>query len=102
MSTKRERLHLRLDSAGKKLIEEAAACQHKTASEFVLSLALAAAEKVVATHRQSVRLSDEDWDRFCDALEKPPEPNAALLNAAGRYKADGGNCKPHPASLLPL
>jgi uncharacterized protein (DUF1778 family) len=51
ISTKRERLHLRLDLASKNLLEEAAACLHKTASEFVLGQALAAAEKVVATHR---------------------------------------------------
>jgi uncharacterized protein (DUF1778 family) len=88
MPAKRERLHLRLDLSGKNLIDEAAAYEHKTASEFVLSQALAAAEKIVTAHRQAVRLSDEDWERFCNALVNPPEPNDALVNAARRYLAE--------------
>ncbi|MGZ8244239.1 MAG: type II toxin-antitoxin system TacA family antitoxin [Methylomagnum sp.] len=85
MSIKRERLHLRLDLVGKNLIEEAATCQHKTASGFVLNHALAAAEKVVAEYRRSIRLSDQDWERFCETLENPPDPNPALISAAQRY-----------------
>mgnify|MGYP000039708444 CR=1 FL=1 len=87
---KRERLHLRLDLAARNKIEQAAAYLNKTASDFVLSQAVIAADKVIELHGHSITLSDADWERFCTALEHPPKPNGKLRDAARRYARRGG------------
>jgi uncharacterized protein (DUF1778 family) len=45
-SLKREHMHLRLDELSKRKLERAAAYDHKSVSEFVLSKALEAAEEM--------------------------------------------------------
>ena len=52
---------------------------------FVLSSAMAAAERVIDSHDQ-VTLSARDWDAFQDALLNAPEPNERLREAARRYR----------------
>ena len=43
-SAKQERLHIRLDNFSKETLERAAAYQHKSLSEFVISQSMLAAE----------------------------------------------------------
>lgn len=82
---KRERVQLRLDARSKKKLERAAAFSGKTVTDFVLSHALDAADRVLAEH-EVITLSDEDWDVFFDALVNPPEPNENLKRAFRRYR----------------
>ena len=82
---KRDRMHLRLDARTKLTLERAAAYQETTVTAFVLSSAVAAAERVIESHEQ-VTLSTRDWDAFQEALLNPPEPNKKLREAARRYR----------------
>ena len=82
---KRERVQLRLDARSKKKLERADAFSGKTVTDFVLSHALDAADRVLAEH-EVITLSDEDWDVFFDALVNPPEPNKNLKRAFRRYR----------------
>ncbi len=82
---KRERMHLRLDARSKRKLERAAAYEETSISQFVLSNAVEAAERVIEA-RERIVLSATDWDSFHDAHLNPPEPNAALRQAARRYR----------------
>ena len=82
---KGERVQLRLDGRSKKKLERAAAFSGKTVTDFVLSHALDAADRVLAEH-EVITLSDADWDVFFDALINPPEPNENLKRAFRRYR----------------
>lgn len=83
--SKRERVHLRLDTKSKHKLERAAAYEETTVSRFVLTSAVEAAERVIESNEKIV-LSAMDWDAFSSALLNPPEPNAALKQAARRYR----------------
>ncbi len=82
---KRERMHLRLDSAAKRKLARAAAYQNASVSDFVLVHAVAAAERVIEAH-EKVTLSATDWDVFYEALVNPPKPNEKLKEAVRRYR----------------
>ena len=79
------RVHLRMDGRAKRTLERAAAYEETTVSRFVLSSAIAAAERVIES-RENIVLPATDWDTFYDALLNPPEPNEALRAAAHRYR----------------
>jgi uncharacterized protein (DUF1778 family) len=81
---KRDRMHLRLDARSKQMLERAAAYNATTVSDFVLSEALEAARRTIAS-RESIVLGPADWAAFHDALLNPPAPNAALKAAARRH-----------------
>ena len=85
IETKRERMHLRMDARSKRKLERAAAYEETSITQFVLSNAVEAAERVIEA-RERVVLSATDWDAFHDALLNPPEPNTALRQAARRYR----------------
>lgn len=78
-------IHLRMDEHTKRTLERAAACEETTVSRFVLSSAIAAAERIIESKGRTV-LPTADWDAFHDALLDPPEPNAVLKAAARRYR----------------
>jgi uncharacterized protein (DUF1778 family) len=82
---KRDRMHLRLDAKAKRKLERAAAYEEMSVSDFVLTNAVAAAERVIDSH-EKITLSARDWDIFYDALINPPEPNERLKAAARRYR----------------
>ena len=82
---KHERVHLRLDARSKRKLERAAAYEETTVSRFVLSNAVAAAERIIEA-RERIVLPATDWDAFHEALLNPPAPNAALRRAARRYR----------------
>lgn len=79
------RVHLRMDGRAKRTLERAAAYEETTVSRFVLTSAIAAAERVIES-REKIILPTTDWDTFYDALLNPPEPNEALRVAAHRYR----------------
>jgi len=83
--TKHGRVDLGLNARSKGKLEGAAAYEEATISRFVLSNAVAAAERVIEM-RERIVLPATDWDAFHDALLDPPAPNAALRRAARRYR----------------
>jgi uncharacterized protein (DUF1778 family) len=78
-------LDLRLPSAVKDAVEQAAAQLGQSVDQFAVS-ALAQTAREVIEHRGVTVLTARDWDRFLALLDEPAEPNAALKAAAERYK----------------
>jgi uncharacterized protein (DUF1778 family) len=87
--TKSDRIQIRVDEFAKNKIERAARVSHKSVSEFVISNAIAAADKLLKDHDQ-VALSSRDWELFYAAILNPPKPNKALRAAFKRYKSQQG------------
>lgn len=83
---KESRLNIRCDSYARQLLDKAANYAHVSISEFVLSNALASAERVVQTH-ESITLKPKDFEAFLAALDAPSKPNAALKRAFKRHAA---------------
>jgi uncharacterized protein (DUF1778 family) len=81
---KNERINLRLKQCAKRLIERAATFEGQTVSSFILSSALATAEKTIHEH-ESVRLNKQDAQRFFDALAKPVTFNRKLSEALKKH-----------------
>ena len=79
-AAKNERINLRLKQSAKDLIERAATFEGKTVSNFILSSALASAEKTIHEH-DSIQLNEQDAQRFFNALAKPVTFNKKLTEA---------------------
>ena len=79
-AAKNERINLRLKRSAKERIERAATFEGKTVSSFILSSALATAEKTLHEY-ESIRLNEQDAKRFFDALAKPVKFNKKLTAA---------------------
>ena len=86
---KTERMQIRIDVFSKNKIERAARYSDKTVSEFVMTNATAAAEKILEEHDQ-ITLSAVDWNLFYEALLDPPKPNKTLKAAFKRYRSQQG------------
>ena len=84
-STGSERLNLRLKPAAKRRIEQAAAFAGKTVSSFILSSALATAERTIREH-ETMALSRRDAEVFLDAIVNPPRPSAKLRKAIEEHR----------------
>lgn len=85
-SPRRERLEARVATEQKELLQDAAALEGQTLSEFLVSSALNRARAVIQEH-QVVTLGRRDSEAFVNALLNPPPPNEAMQRAARRYKA---------------
>ena len=89
-STNKEgRLHIRCNTHARALLDKAANYAHVSVSEFVLSNALASAEKVVQEN-ESITLQSQDFQAFLAALDAPVNPNAALRRAMDRHAKQAG------------
>ena len=84
-STKESRLNTRCDMRTRALLDKAATYAHVSLSEFVLSQALATAEKIVQAH-ENITLPPDDFQAFLDALDTPAAASPALLKAFKRHK----------------
>ena len=82
---KQERIQIRLDAQGKKVLQRATGYRHKTLSRFVLDTALEEAERIIQEN-ELVTLSSADWQVFYDALTNSHAPNAALHRAYAGYR----------------
>ena len=80
-----ERLNLRLDPAAKRRIEQAASFEGKTVSGFIVSSALATAERTIREHEAMV-LSRRDAEVFLDAIVNPPGTSAKLRKAFEEHR----------------
>ena len=85
-TTKESRLNIRCDDRSRELLDKAAGYAHVSVSEFVLTHALASAEKVVQAH-EAITLKPKDFKAFLAALDAAAKPNAALKRAFKRHAA---------------
>ena len=83
-SNKSDRVNLRLNSAAKRRLEQAASLEGKSVSGFILSSALEHAEETIQKHETMV-LSRRDAKTFLDAILDPPKPNAKLRKAVDEH-----------------
>jgi uncharacterized protein (DUF1778 family) len=84
IAAKDNRLQVRLDVRSKQILQRAASYRRKGVSQFVLSTALAEAEKVIREH-EAVTLSSGDWRALLEALANPPAPNKTLRKTFAAY-----------------
>ena len=83
--TKTERVQIRIDPMAKHMLERAAALANTTVSAFVVNNALEAADRLISK-RERLAISQQDWNRFFDALVDPPKPNASLRRAFAAHE----------------
>ena len=83
--SRQDRINLRLQHSAKKALERAAGFEGKTLSNFVLSSALAHAEKTIHEH-EIMSLNQRDSEAFFDALVKPVRFNQTLLDAFSEHE----------------
>ena len=83
--TKEDRLSVRMSRDIKNRLGRAAVIRGQRVSDFIVTNLLPIAEEVIQEH-QAVLVSERDYSAMMDALNNPPGPNDALLNAAKDYK----------------
>jgi uncharacterized protein (DUF1778 family) len=85
VSSKTQRVDLRISPAAKQMIQAAAQAQDKTISEFLLDSGLASAAETLADRRLFI-LDDAQWAAFETALNAPPRarPRLARLMKTGK------------------
>lgn len=71
ITSRTEKLDLRLTAAAKRVLQTAAAASRRSVSEFVLESALARAEETLPDRRHFA-LDAEKWAEFLTALDAPP------------------------------
>ncbi len=82
--TKQERINLRLKPGAKTALERAASFEGKTVSNFILSSALAHAEKTIHEH-EVMQLKKQDAEAFFHALARPVCFNDKLADALAEH-----------------
>jgi len=78
--TRQDRINLRLKPSAKNALERAASFEGKTVSNFILTSALAHAEKTIHEH-EAMSLNSRDSEVFFNALAKPIRFNEKLTAA---------------------
>lgn len=79
------RIEIRIDSGTKKLLEKGAVLMgFQTLSAYLRYLAIQTAKKDINDYH-ALELTQKDWLLFCNAIEMPPSPNAALTQAASKF-----------------
>ncbi|SFC95315.1 Uncharacterized conserved protein, DUF1778 family [Thiohalospira halophila DSM 15071] len=74
---KSERIDVRTSAEVKELLREAARGGHKSVSEFLLDAGIAAANQALA-ERRHFQLSEEQWEAFEQALDRPVSEKPGL------------------------
>lgn len=85
VQTKTTRLEARVSPDTRDTLARAAEIQGRSVSDFVVSAALDAAQRVVAD-TEVIRLSREASEALAAALIDPPKPSKALRRAAARHR----------------
>lgn len=87
---KDERLETRVTAETKALIQEAAAIQCQSVTDFVTISAVESAKRILR-EREFIELSRRDRCAFVESLLNPPTPNQRLQEATRRYEQVFGN-----------
>ena len=75
--TKTERIDVRASGQVKALLQQAAKASHKKVSEFLLEAGIAMAHETL-TEQRMIMLTDEQWDEFQAALDRPVQSKPQL------------------------
>ncbi|MEX1198787.1 MAG: DUF1778 domain-containing protein [Pseudohongiellaceae bacterium] len=78
--TKQDRINLRLKHSAKQVLERAASYEGKTVSHYILTSAMARAEKTIHEH-EVMSLNARNAEAFFNALSKPVRFNEKLAAA---------------------
>lgn len=81
----RGRITARVSQSVQEKLQAAADLQGATLNQFVVQSALEKAERII-DRETTISLTRADAAMLLTMLENPSKPNAALLNALGRYK----------------
>ncbi len=87
---KEERMETRLPAEAKLQIEQAAAMQGRSVSDFVVQAALDQASKVIEQQR-IVRLTVDESTALAELMLAEPKPNAKAMAAIRRYRKSIGS-----------
>jgi uncharacterized protein (DUF1778 family) len=85
IAAKEDRLSVRVPKEVKNNLIRAAALRGITLSNFIVANMEPIAETVIQEY-QSIKLSTRDQVRLMDALNNPPKPNKALIEAIQDYE----------------
>ena len=85
MSEAIERFDIRLPANAKQMLMQAADISGNTLTGLVLNAALEKAREILRSHQHFI-LNAEEWRRFADTLDNPPEPNDTLQAAWRDYR----------------
>lgn len=77
MAKVRERWDFRVASETDHLVRQAAETAERTLTDFVVDAAVFEAERVLADRTQFV-LDSEQWERFVELLDRPPQEKPGL------------------------
>jgi uncharacterized protein (DUF1778 family) len=72
-----DRWDFRVAADADELVRRAADVSHRTLTEFVVEAAVVEADRVLGD-RTRFALEDEDWLRFMEVLDRPPQENPGL------------------------
>lgn len=87
---KGERLETRVTAETKALVQEAAAIQGQSVTDFVTISAVESAKRILR-EREFIELSQRDRYAFVESLLNPPTPSQRLQEATRRYEQVLGN-----------
>ena len=79
VTTKTNRIDIRLTNSDKLLIEKAADFNRQSVSSYIISVIVKQAQLDIAENETMV-LPKKDWDFIMELLENPGEPNEALVD----------------------
>lgn len=79
-ATPTARLEARISTSLHAMLKHASALQGRTMTDFVVAAVQEAAQRAIE-QAEVIRLSQEDQERFAQALLFPPEPEPALQRA---------------------
>ncbi len=86
-----ERLTVRLTPAAKRVLQAAAAADHRSVSQFVIDSALARAEEALSI-RRNFGIQAQKWEAFMAALDAMPRDLARiekLFERPGVFDSEG-------------
>ena len=79
ITTKSNRIDIRLSDEDKQIIEKAASCSRQSVSSYIISVVIKQAQQDLIDN-ETIYLSNEDRDFVLSLLENPSEPNENLKN----------------------
>jgi uncharacterized protein (DUF1778 family) len=85
MTTKTERLEMRLTAEQKQVLERAALLNGQMLASFIRSQLMERAQEIIERHTRTV-MSERDFTRFLELIDRSAEPAAALKSAYRRHK----------------
>lgn len=85
VSSKTNRIDLRVNQEQKELLETAASIKGISLSAYLLANCLEIAKADIAEHQKLV-LSDRDRDLFISLIANPPKPNQDLVEAMNEFQ----------------